>query len=156
MRGMRGRASWPLLPLCVLLAGGGSGRRAGAGTEGTPSIVSLDYRSDHAVLLAKETGWEDPETPAERAVIASLGPEVVIASRGTAARPISQTWGTTLSARIVVEVGSTLAKAPGKAALVGRSAVRGLSMISTAVEAHGPLRCCSKSRRPRSCRIASR
>src|SRR4051812_30065023 len=131
---MRGRASWPLLPLWILL---GADRPAGAGTEAGPSIVSLDYQGDHAVLLAKEIGWEDPQTPAERAVIATLGPEVVIASGGTSARPISQTWGTTLRARVVVDVGPTLARAPGKIALVGRSAERGLSMISTAAEAHG-------------------
>jgi hypothetical protein len=134
---MRGRASWPLLFLWVLLGGGGSDRRAGADIEGTPSVVSLDYQGDHGVLLAKEIGWEDPQTPAERAVIAMLGPEVVIASGATAARPISQTWRTTLRALVVVDVGPTLAKAPEKIALIGRSAVPGLSMISTAAHAHG-------------------
>jgi hypothetical protein len=38
----------------------------------------------------------------------------------------------------MVEVGPALAKAPGTVALIGRSAVRGLSMRSTAVEARGP------------------
>jgi hypothetical protein len=129
---------WPILLLGPLLAGAGRVAPPPAAGTGGPAIVSIDIVSDHAVLLDKETGWEDPATAAEKTVIAALGPEVVTSARGGRGRPVSQTRGTRLRARVVVDVGPALAAAPDKVSLVGRSAQAALSMVSSAAQADGP------------------
>jgi hypothetical protein len=93
-------------------------------------LTGFAYMSDHKVALAKADDWEDPRTPGERRVIATVftGP----ATRGGAAIvPLAtHTWGTTVHARAVVLLGPRFAL-DSSARLAGQSNVAELSFAST-------------------------
>ena len=99
-------------------------------------VVSIEYLTDHKLMLDKHDDWRDPVSPVEKKRIKDYGPEFVRGQNGGKARPVTHTWDQKVSIKVVVKV-DPIDCVPEKGVIEGKSSLPHLSFRSAEAEFSG-------------------